>query len=250
MQNARPGEQFLIPCFSNVCKTKIHISIHFSLISQVLILLNCIAETEYDREVHILELEEAGLAVSAASRLLTKLLDHQQFRLTVNSHHFTQLLRANLRSRIPLQFKDWVAACLVKVNSLSGRHLDIEDPVNMEVALYETIPRLMQQIKSSFSPEVQESAVLELHRIISEGMVESTRAVASEGGIFSLVKLMENGSNGAVEASLAILYNLSMDEENHAAIIAAGAVPILRKIVLSERPQWTRALRLLRTLPT
>ncbi|KAI3466967.1 hypothetical protein Pfo_023630 [Paulownia fortunei] len=207
-------------------------------------------EMEYDAELQILELEEAGLAVTAASRLLTKLLDYEQFRLTVNSHHFTKLLRAILVSSIPLQYKDWVAACLVKLSSLSGRNLDFEDPVNMEVTLYETIPRLIEQIKSSFSPEVQEAAVLELNRIISEGMVDSTRAVASEGGIFPLVKLMENGSDGAVEASLAILYNLSMDGENHAAIIAAGAVPVLRKLVLSQRPQWMRALRLLRTLPT
>ncbi|KAL0463465.1 UNVERIFIED_CONTAM: hypothetical protein Slati_0234100 [Sesamum latifolium] len=153
--------------------------------------------TEGDKpDLQILELEEAGLAVSAASRLLTKLLDCEQFRLTVNWHQFT---------------------------------------------------RLIEQIKSSFSPEVQEAAVLELNRIISEGMIDSTRAVASAGGIFPLVKLMENGSDRAVEASLAILYNLSMDSENHAAIIAAGAIPVLRKLVLSQRSQWMRALRLLRT---
>ncbi|PIN21750.1 hypothetical protein CDL12_05560 [Handroanthus impetiginosus] len=201
-------------------------------------------------EMQILEVEEAGLAVSAGSRLLTKLLDYEQFRSAVDSHKFTKLLRAILVSSIPLQNKDWVAACLVKLSSLSGHNLGFENPVNAEVTLYETIPRLVQQMKSSYSPEVQEAAVLELNRIISEGMVDSTRAIASEGGIFPLVKLMEIGSGRAVEASLAILYNLSMDSENHAAIIAAGAVPLLRKLVLSERPQWMRALRLLRTLPT
>ncbi|KAG8366739.1 hypothetical protein BUALT_Bualt17G0110700 [Buddleja alternifolia] len=201
-------------------------------------------------EVQILELEEAGLAVSAASRLLTKLLDCDQFRRNVNSIHFTKLLRAILVSSIPLQYKDWVAACLVKLTSLSGQNLDFENPINMEVTLHEKIPRLLEQIKGSFSPEVEEAAVLELNRIISEGMVDSTRAVASQGGIFSLVKLLENGSNRAGEASLAILFNLSMDSENHAAIIAAGAVPVLRKFVLSQRPQWMRALRLLRNLPT
>ncbi|KAL2235107.1 UNVERIFIED_CONTAM: Junction plakoglobin [Sesamum indicum] len=207
--------------------------------------------TEGDKpDLQILELEEAGLALSAASRLLTKLLDYEQFRLTVNWHQFTRLLHAVLISSIPLQNKEWVAACLVKLGSLSGQNSDFENPINMEVALYETIPRLIEQIKSSFSPEVQEAAVLELNKIISEGMIDSTRAVASEGGIFPLVKLMENGSDRAVEASLAILYNLSMDSENHAAIIAAGAIPVLRKLVLSQRSQWMRALRLLRTLPT
>ncbi|EYU31527.1 hypothetical protein MIMGU_mgv1a004630mg [Erythranthe guttata] len=207
-------------------------------------------ETEYDTEVNILELEEAGAAVSAASRLLTKLLDHQQFRQTVNSYNFTQLLRAILSSRIPLQFKNWVAACLVKLGALSNRHLDIEDPINMEVTLYETIPRLIQQIKGSLSQQVQEAAVVELQRIISQGVVDSTRAVASEGGIFVLMEVLGNGSSKAVEASLGVLYNLSMDEENHAAIIAAGAVPVLRKLVNSQKPEWMLALRLLRNLPT
>ncbi|KAL8463661.1 hypothetical protein ACS0TY_034350 [Phlomoides rotata] len=209
-----------------------------------------VAEMEDGREVHLLELEEAGLAVSAASRLLTKLLDYEQFHLNVNSNHFTELLRSILVSSIPLQNKDWVAACLVKLTSLSGHNLDAVDQVNMEVTLYETIPRLIEKIRNSFSPEVQESAVLELNRIISEGVVGSTRAVASGGGIFAVVKVMENGGDRAVEACLAVLYNLSMDEENHAAIIAAGAVPVLRKLVLSQIPQWTTALRLLRTLPT
>lgn len=195
----------------------------------------------------MLELEEAGLAVSAASRLLTRLLDHQQFRESLNSDHFTKLLRSILVSSIPLRNKEWVAACLVKLSSISGCN---SDPVNVEVTLYERIPRLIEEMKSSFSPQVKEAAVLELNSIISQGVLDSSRAVASSGGIFAVVELMESGSEQALEASLAILYNLSMEVENHAAIIAAGAVPILRKIVLSERPQWMRALRLLRTLPT
>ena len=65
-----------------------------------------------------------------------------------------------------------------------------------------------------------------------------------------LVKVIEEGSERAVEAALAILYNISIDSENHSAIIAAGAIPTLRRIVLSQGPQWTRALHLLRTLPT
>ncbi|KAL5763221.1 hypothetical protein ACOSP7_019485 [Xanthoceras sorbifolium] len=201
-------------------------------------------------EKYALEIEEAGLAISAASRLLTKLLDSKQFSQTINSAHFTKLLRKILKSNVPLHYKDWVAACLVKLSCLSGPNVDFDNPINMEVTIYETIPRLIEQMKSSFSPEAQEAAAVELNRIISEGVVDSTRAIASKGGIFSLVKLIEEGSERAVEAGLAILYNLSMDSENHLAIIAAGAVPALRRIVLSQRPQWTRALRLLRNLPT
>ncbi|CAL5338948.1 unnamed protein product [Camellia sinensis] len=200
-------------------------------------------------ELRALEIEEAGLAISAASRLLTRLLDFDKFRSTIKPTPFITSLRKILTSSIPLHHKDWVAACLVKLSSLSGPNIDFESPISMEVTLYETIPRLMEQIENP-SPEVQEAAVVELNRIISEGVVDSTRAVAAEGGIFPLVKLIEEGTGRAVEAGLAILYNLSMDAENHSAIVAAGAVPALRRIILSQRPQWTRALHLLRTLPT
>ncbi|PON87379.1 Coatomer beta subunit [Trema orientale] len=201
-------------------------------------------------ERYALEVEEAGLAISAASRLLTKLLDSQQFCRNIDSSHFTKLLRDILKSSIPFHCKDWIAACLVKLSSLSGPKPFLEDPINMEVTLYETIPRLIEQLKTSSSLKTKEAAAVELNRIISEGVVDSTQAVASEGGIFALVKLIEEGSERAVEAGLAILYNLSMDSENHMEIIAAGAVPVLRRIVLSQRPQWTRALHVLRTLPT
>ncbi|KAI3816582.1 hypothetical protein L1987_16284 [Smallanthus sonchifolius] len=209
-------------------------------------------ETEFQEiELQTLEIEEAGLAVSAASRLLTRLLDSEHFRKVINSSRLTDTLRKILTSKIPLQNKDWVAACLVKLSSLSGpTELGSENPINTEVMLYETIPRLIEQIKDSYSPEDRETAVLELNRIISEGVVDSTQAVAAQGGIFPLVKLIEEGNDRVVEAGLAILYNLSMDVENHPTIVAAGAVPTLRRIVLSERPQWVRALHLLRTLPT
>ncbi|KAK3222083.1 hypothetical protein Dsin_009108 [Dipteronia sinensis] len=200
-------------------------------------------------EKYVLEVEEACLAISAASRLLTKLLDSKQFSQTIKAPHFTKLLRQILKSNVPLHYKDWVAACLVKLCCLSGPNVDFDNPINMEVTIYETIPRLIEQMKSSFSPEAGEAAAVELNRIISEGVVDSTLAIASEGGIFTLVKLIEEGSKRGVEAGLAILYNLSMNSENHSLILAAGAVPALRRIVLSQRPQWTRALRLLRNLP-
>ncbi|CAN4123389.1 unnamed protein product [Withania somnifera] len=201
-------------------------------------------------ELHALEVEEAGHATSAASRLLTGLLDCEQFCHKVNASHFRNLLWKVLKSDIPLYHKDWVAACLVKLSSLSDPNFDYDNPINLEVTLNETIPRMIEQIKTLYSPEVQEASVVQLNRIISEEVVHSTRAVAAEGGIFLLVELLENGSERAVEAALAILYNLSMDSENHAAIIAAGAVPILRRLVLAQKSYWMRALRLLRTLPT
>ncbi|KAH7840331.1 hypothetical protein Vadar_015633 [Vaccinium darrowii] len=201
-------------------------------------------------ELHALEVEEAGLAVTAASRLLTRLLDFDSFSSTIqNQSHFISLLRKILRSSIPLRFKNWVASALTKLVSLSdGPFRGHENPINLEVARYETIPRLIEQMESP-SLELQEAAVVELNRIISEGGEDSISAVAAEGGIFPLVKLIEEGTERTVNAGLKILYDLSRDAENHPAIMAAGAVPVLRRIINSQKPQWTRALDLLRTLP-
>ena len=86
-------------------------------------------------EKHLLELEEAGVTISAASRLLTKLLDSESFRQTVDVTLFTELLRKILRSNLPLHYKDWVASCLVKLTSLSSSSPSLDNPVNVEVCL-------------------------------------------------------------------------------------------------------------------
>lgn len=225
-------------------------------------------------EKHLLELEEAGLTISAASRLLTRLLDSECFRQSMDMTLYTELLRKILRSSLPLHYKDWVAACLVKLNTPSSISQSLNNPINVEVCsilvrisitkllpvflnhllyqkvtLYKTIPSLVEQMSFSSSPEAKEAAVLELNRIVSEEVPESTQALASQGAIEPLVKLLEERNERCVEASLSVLYNLSMDSENHTAIIRAGAVPVLRRIVMSQRPQWERALRLLRNLP-
>ncbi|PKA65271.1 hypothetical protein AXF42_Ash005603 [Apostasia shenzhenica] len=195
--------------------------------------------------------EETGLAIAAAARFLTKLLDFEPFHQTVNIAIFESVLRKILRSNIPLHPKEWVAACLVKLESKTASNLEIgRRPIDLEVTIYETIPRLVEQIRMSISLESQEAAAIELNEVISRGGAECSKAVAAAGAIFPLVKLIEEGSSSSLEASLSILYNLSMDDENHPAMVAAGSLPVLKRIILSEGPQWTRALRLLRTLPT
>ena len=194
--------------------------------------------------------EEVSQAVSAAVRLLTKLLNFDIFTRSINSEKFTSLLRRMLKSSFPLQSKDWLAACLVKLESRAGSSGDHGVcSVDMEITIYQTIPRLVEQMLTSFSFENKRSAVMELNKIISSGVLEYTRAMADSGGIFPLVKMLEEGDEDALEAALAILYNLSMDPENHPAIIAAGAVPLLKRIVVAEGPHGTKALQLLRTLP-
>ncbi|KAI3491863.1 hypothetical protein L1887_43726 [Cichorium endivia] len=199
-------------------------------------------------ELQTLETEEAGRAVSTASRLLTRLLDSQNFQKNINVLRFTNSLRKILTSKIPLQNKDWVAACLIKLGSQNN--LTQNNPINTDIIIYETIPRLIEQIKDSYAPEIQENAVFELNRIVSEGVVEYSRAVANNGGIFAIVKAVEEGNDRVVEGGLAVLYNLSMEAENHPAMVAAGVVPVLRRIVVCERVEWVKALHLLRMLPT
>ncbi|CAH1424973.1 unnamed protein product [Lactuca virosa] len=211
------------------------------------------SEIEFEEpELQTLETEEAGVAVSTASRLLTRLLDSQHFKKTANISKFTKSLRKILTSKIPLQNKDWVAACLIKLSSQNNLQTPIPNPnpINTDIIIHETIPRLIQQIKDSDSDRIQEDAVLELNRIVSEGVVEYNRAVANKGGIFAIVKAVEEGNDRVVEGGLAVLYSLGMEAENHPAMVAAGLVPVLRRIVICERVEWVKALHLLRMLPT
>ena len=192
---------------------------------------------------------EVGQAVASTLRLLTKLLKFDIFVRSINTVKIVGLLRRMLKLNIPLQSKDWITACLVKLESRDGLVNRSVGGIGMEITIYHTIPRLVEQLMTSFSFEKKRKAVIELNRIISGGMMEYTRAVATAGGIFPLVNMIEEFEGDVLEASLAVLYNLSMDPENHPAIIAAGAVPLLKRIVHVESPHWNRALQLLRTLP-
>ncbi|KAF0898263.1 hypothetical protein E2562_005852 [Oryza meyeriana var. granulata] len=201
-------------------------------------------------ELPTVMIEQVSRAVSATVRLLTKLLNFDLFVRSISTEKFIALLRQMLKSSIPLQSKDWLAACLIKLQSSSGLsgHESVSS-VDMEITIYETIPRLVEQMMTSLSFEDKRNAVIELNKIVSGGVMEYTRAVSTAGGIFPLVKMIEDSDGDALEASLAILYNLTMDPENHPAIIAAGAVPLLKQIVVAESTHWNRALQLLRTLP-
>ncbi|XP_047054552.1 uncharacterized protein LOC124660767 isoform X2 [Lolium rigidum] len=192
---------------------------------------------------------EVSQAVAATLRLLTKLLNFDIFVLSINTVKIVILLRSVLKSNIPLQSKDWITECLVKLESRDGLVDRSFGGIGMEITIYHTIPRLVEQLMTSFSFEKKRKAVIELNRIISGGVMEYTRAVATAGGIFPLVKMLEESEGDVLEASLAVLYNLSMDPENHPAIIAAGAVPLLKRIVHVESPHWNHALQLLRALP-
>ncbi|PNT70594.1 hypothetical protein BRADI_2g13870v3 [Brachypodium distachyon] len=192
---------------------------------------------------------EVSQAVVATVRLLTKLLNFDIFARSINTVKFVALLRRILKSNVPLQSKDWIAACLFKLEPRASLVDRSVGSIDMEITIYHTIPRLVEQMMTSSSFENKIKAVIELNSIISGGVMEYTRAVATAGGIFPLVKMIEESEGDVLEDGLAVLYNLSMDPENHPAIIAAGAVPLLKRIVRLESPHWNRALQLLRTLP-
>uniref|UniRef100_A0ACD5YZV3 Uncharacterized protein n=1 Tax=Avena sativa TaxID=4498 RepID=A0ACD5YZV3_AVESA len=206
-----------------------------------------IGDPEYLDEPPTLVIEVSH-AVASTLRLLTKLLNFDIFVRSVNTVKIVSLLRRMLKSNIPLESKDFTS-CLVKLESRGALVDRNVGGIGTEITIHHTIPRLVKEMMTSFSFEKKRKNVIELNRIMSGGVMEYTRAVATAGGIFPLVKMIEESEGDVLEASLSVLYNLSMDPENHPAIIAAGAVPLLKRIVHVESPHWKRALQLLRTLP-
>lgn len=193
------------------------------------------------------EKEEIWSAMGAASRLLIKLLGFEGICNSIECEHFVCVLRGILKSTIPLNVKDWVAACLLKLG-LVGMASDLSFPINLEVTLHDTIPKLIEGVGVMSPPTTREKSVVELHNIVSQGVVDYAVAIANSGAIFPLVNLLDEGSERAQEAALAILYNLGMNDENHPAIVAAGAIPHLERLVRLERSEWKLALYLLRAL--
>lgn len=210
-------------------------------------------EHEYDElsndelECISAEKEEIWSAMGAASRLLIKLLGFEGICNSIECEHFVCVLRGILKSTIPLNVKDWVAACLLKLG-LVGMASDLSFPINLEVTLHDTIPKLIEGVGVMSPPTTREKSVVELHNIVSQGVVDYAVAIANSGAIFPLVNLLDEGSERAQEAALAILYNLGMNDENHPAIVAAGAIPHLERLVRLERSEWKLALYLLRAL--
>lgn len=158
----------------------------------------------------------------------------------------------------PAYVKNWVSPCLWR---LQQRVTDKGSlPIGLEITVHDRIPRLVEEIgapsesissdATSAALDLQEAAVLELQDLVSQGVGAYSAAISSSGGIFPLVNLLENSTPKASSAALAVLYNLGMDEENHVAMLAAGVVPALQRLVKRGIPDWKLALYLLRTLPT
>lgn len=198
----------------------------------------------------VIEREMTWAAIAAASRLLNKLLVYEKVRASIDCRSLALPLASVLKSDIPLHVKDWVSACLLNLDRLVGITTNVNIPIESEVTIHDKIPRLVDEIGTSLDPDVQERAVIQLHDLVSQGIEGYVAAISNAGGIFPLVELLDKGTPKAREASLSVLYNIGTNEENHPALIRAGAVTYLQRIIRSENPQWMLALYLLRVLPT
>ncbi|KAH6558810.1 hypothetical protein KP509_1Z044100 [Ceratopteris richardii] len=211
-----------------------------------------IAEGNVDtlRLQDVVKWEETWVAVAAGSRLLNKILMHRKVREVADCKGFALLLADVLKSDAPFHVKDWISATLLSLDRLVGITTNANISVEFEVIIHDKIPKLVDEIGSAIDAEIQEAAVIQLRDLVSRGIEGYVAAVSNSGGIFPLVELLKSGTPKAREAALAVLYSLGANEENHLALIRAGVVTPLQRIVQSECPQWTLALYLLRTLPT
>ncbi|KAJ7543007.1 hypothetical protein O6H91_09G021900 [Diphasiastrum complanatum] len=200
-------------------------------------------------EIHDPKNQDTWLAVSASSRLLEKLLRFPGTAKFLNIPYLVEVLKRILRAETPLHVKDWASACLLRLSRNAISATEIQVPVDLEVTVHDIIPRLVEEIRV-LSAEVQERAVLQLRDLVTEGIQDYAAAVANSGGIFPLVQVLHKGTPTARAATVSILYSLSMNDENHPAILAAGAVPFLERVVRTEAVEWKLALYLLRALPT
>ncbi|KAL3688298.1 hypothetical protein R1sor_014607 [Riccia sorocarpa] len=192
--------------------------------------------------------EEGYMLVGAASRLLRKVGKYEKLKLAPK---FASLLTNILRSDVPLRVKDWVSACLLKLEQMSngfGNEFQIGIPVDFEITVHDTIPWLVTEIGNDFSPTVRERAVMHLRQLMSQGSSAYSAVVINSGGVYPLVDLLREGTAEARAGALAVLYNLSMNEKNHSVILAAGAAPALVDLIRRGGLGWKLALYLLRAL--
>ncbi|CAM6036739.1 unnamed protein product [Sphagnum compactum] len=206
-------------------------------------------------DINLMEEDEENAdlwaTITSAAKLLERLVRVEKVARQLRCLQFASALVKILESPIsPLDVKDWVCPCLLRLQSLTPKSMILDAPLDMEIAVHDTIPRLVQEITDTPIPEVQERAVLQLRNLLSHGLGAYSAAVSNTGGIFPLVNLLETGTTDARAAAIAVLYNLGMDSENHPAMLAAKIIPCLKRLVKTGAPEWKLALYLLRALPT
>eukprot|EP00897_Mesotaenium_endlicherianum_P008955 jgi/Mesen1/8088/ME000434S07338 len=188
----------------------------------------------------------AWLVVRTAVNIVTKLarLEPPRHREALASSGVVPALTSLLRSKsTPLDVKDVVSEAILTV-----RHVSL-DP---EVTAYGTIPRLIGQINDDAPPPSRKEAVSVLQNLAAFGRPEYLAAIADFGGIFPLVQLLDDFNQPAREAALTILAKLGENDENHPAMVAAGAPSALEKVIrlryVEESEPWKKALGLLKLL--
>lgn len=206
-------------------------------------------ESEASDTQSIIQREESWAAVVAVCRLLNKLLTFDRVRNSIDCKSFALSLAKVLKSDMPLHVKDWASACLLKLDRVVGISTNVSIPLELEINLHDRIPRLIEEAGTSSDSVVQEKAVMQLRDLVLQGVEDYVVAISDLGGIFPLVDLLDKGTPMARVAALSVLYSIGMNEENHPALLRAGAVAHLQRIVRTGSPQWMLALDLLRVLP-
>ncbi|OAE19512.1 hypothetical protein AXG93_4794s1240 [Marchantia polymorpha subsp. ruderalis] len=198
----------------------------------------------------VLDREDGYRFVAALSRLVQTIARSAKFE---NPSELAKILRNILQDEsAPLNIKDWVSASLIKLEQVCkgfGEDNPVEAFVDFEVHVRDTIPWLVRELGPDFSPIVRERAVTHLRLLLCQGSNAYATAVASAGAVDKLADLLKSGSDIARAASVSVLYTLSMNEENHPAMLAAGLAPCLVELVRRKVPEWRLAFYLLRALP-
>ncbi|GBG90248.1 hypothetical protein CBR_g50426 [Chara braunii] len=192
--------------------------------------------------------------MSSVARIVCNVLSVERLRWVVSGTFLEEGLKVLLRSKAPRRVKEHVASALLMIEEFKRgpgwqRNGATLGTVDIEVAVHDTIPRLIDQLGGTYPKHVRERAVIQLRNLACCGVREYSAAIAQCGGIWPIVRLLRNASPWAREAALLVLCNLASDSGNIPSIIAAGAARRLECIVREGGPEWKIALSLLRSLP-
>ncbi|GAQ83274.1 ARM repeat superfamily protein [Klebsormidium nitens] len=188
----------------------------------------------------------------AGARLAASLASHDSTRGALQAADVHSLLSGLLLLDAPPEEKEAVSEALLALEQRDdaptvGPSRDTE----REIVQHVEIPRLLAMLEAGAPLAQREAAVQELLYVVKAGGEQEAHlaAVASGGGIFSLVDLAKEGGDKSVRAALTLLDMLTLDEDNHLVMLEAGAEEVLVRIARGESEDWKLAMRVLRRLP-
>lgn len=221
------------------------------------------AATDGSQEVSSLGLEDLSgddivaqhrlwAAQVAGARLAASLASHDVTRGALQASNVHESLSALLLLDAPPEEKEAVSEALLALEQRDDvPTVGPSRETEREIVQHVEIPRLLTMLEAGAPLAQREAAVQELLHVVKAGGEQEAylAAVASGGGIFSLVDLAKEGGEKSVRAALTLLDMLTLDEGNHLVMLEAGAEEVLERIARSESEDWKLAMRILRRLP-